>query len=65
MAMVSAVCIANREPRVLISARRLGELKAGAENVEIEAIEPVERTARTLQAPELLPLQAAGSERRP
>ena len=41
------------ESRVLVSARRLRDLKAGAEDVEIEAIEPIERTARVLQAPEL------------
>jgi len=40
------------ESRVLVSARRLRDLKAGAQDVEIGAIEPVERTARALQAPE-------------
>lgn len=43
------------ESRVLVSARRLRDLKAGAEDVEIETIEPVERTARALQEVELLP----------
>jgi DNA recombination protein RmuC len=43
------------ESRVLVSARRLRDLKAAPEGVEIEPIEPVERTARALQAPELLP----------
>lgn len=42
-----------RPARVLVSARRLSELKAAPEGVEIEAIEPVERTARALQATEL------------
>jgi DNA recombination protein RmuC len=42
------------ESRVLVSARRLRDLKAGAEDVEIEGIEPVERTTRVLQAPEIL-----------
>ncbi|MGH8631866.1 MAG: hypothetical protein ACREU7_14040 [Burkholderiales bacterium] len=50
--MVSAVCIANRESRVLVSARRLRQLTAGAEDVEIAVIEPIERTAQALQAPE-------------
>lgn len=40
------------ETRVLVSARRLRELKAGAEDVEIETIEPIERAVRVLQAPE-------------
>ena len=53
MAMVSAVCIATPESRVLVSARRLRELKAGAEDLEIEVIEPVERAARALQVQEL------------
>jgi DNA recombination protein RmuC len=47
--------VATLESRVLVSARRLRELKAAPESAEIEAIEPVERTARTLQAAELLP----------
>ena len=51
MAMVSAVCIATLESRVLVSARRLRELKAGAEDLEIEVIEPVERVARRFYAP--------------
>ena len=63
MAMVSAVCIATPESRVLVSARRLRELKSGAEDVEIEVIEPIERTARALQAPELSALSSDGNER--
>jgi len=43
------------ESRVLVSARRLRDLKAAPEDVEIEAIEPVERTVRAPQATELLP----------
>lgn len=43
------------DSRVLVSARRLRELKAAPEGVEIDAIEPVERTARSLQAVELPP----------
>lgn len=47
-----ALSAAIGESRVLVSARRLRELRAGADDVEIEAIEPIERTARVLQAPE-------------
>ncbi|MEO8007188.1 MAG: DNA recombination protein RmuC [Betaproteobacteria bacterium] len=50
------------ESRVLVSARRLQELKAGAEDVEIEGIEPIERTARALQAPDLSSIPSDGSE---
>jgi len=39
------------ESRVLVSARRLRDLKAAPEEVEIESIEPVERTTRAPQAP--------------
>jgi DNA recombination protein RmuC len=49
--------VATLESRVLVSARRLRELKAGSETVDIEPIEPVEVTARQLQAPELLGLE--------
>jgi DNA recombination protein RmuC len=42
--------VASLESRVLVSARRLRELKAGAEDLEIAPIEPVERVARKLQA---------------
>ena len=45
--------VATLESRVLVSARRLRDLKAAPEDVEIEAIAPIERTARTLQAPVL------------
>lgn len=50
------------ESRVLVSARRLRELKAGAEGVEIEVIEPVERMARGVQAPELSAAPSEGNE---
>lgn len=46
---------ATLETRVLVSARRLRELKAAPEGVEIEAVEPVERAPRGLQAVEFLP----------
>jgi hypothetical protein len=38
------------EFRALVSARRLRDLKAAPEGVEIEAIEPVELTPRALRA---------------
>jgi DNA recombination protein RmuC len=44
--------VATLESRVLVSARRLRDLKAAPEGVEIEAIEPVERTTRALQVAE-------------
>jgi len=47
--------VASLESRVLVSARRLRELKAGAEDVEIAPIEPVERSARKLQVVPPLP----------
>ena len=46
---------ATLESRVLVSARRLRELKAAPEGAEVEALEPVERTPRRLQAVEMLP----------
>jgi DNA recombination protein RmuC len=50
---------ATLETRVLVTARRLRDLKAAPEGVEIEAIEPVERTARALQA---LPLSSSPAD---
>lgn len=44
------------ESRALIPASRLRDLKAAPEDVEIEAIAPIERTARALQAPTLTSL---------
>jgi DNA recombination protein RmuC len=41
--------VASLESRVLVSARRLRDLKAGAEDIEIAPIEPVELSARKLQ----------------
>lgn len=46
---------ATLESRVLVTARRLRDLEAAPEGAEVETIEPVERTARALQAVELLP----------
>ena len=51
------------ESRVLVSARRLRELKAGAEDLEIAVIEPVERTARAVQAGEFSAMPSNGNER--
>lgn len=45
---------------VLVSAGRFRDLKAAPQDVEIEAIEPVERVPRGLQAAALLP--AAGDK---
>lgn len=47
--------VASLESRVLVSARKLRDLKAGAEDVEIKSIEPVERTPRKLLAVPTLP----------
>jgi DNA recombination protein RmuC len=47
--------VASLETRVLVSARKLSELKVGAEDVEIKSIEPVERVPRKLQAVPALP----------
>ncbi len=55
---------ATLESRVLVSARRFGDLKVGAENGDIETVEPVERAPRQLQAVELVALRPAG-ERSP
>jgi DNA recombination protein RmuC len=46
--------VATLESRVLVSARRLRDLKAAPEDAEIEAIEPVERTTRVLQTTALV-----------
>jgi DNA recombination protein RmuC len=46
---------ATLETRVLVSARKLRELKAARADTAIDAIEPVERAARRLQAVEMLP----------
>lgn len=55
--------ISTLETRLLVSARRLRELKAAPEGVEIEAIEPIERTTRGAQAVELSSIQSDGNER--
>lgn len=53
--------VGTLEARVLISARKLRELEAAPEGVEIEAIVPVERTTRALQAPALVAVAWDGS----
>jgi DNA recombination protein RmuC len=45
---------ATLESRVLVSARRLKDLEAGSENIDIPPLDPVERTTRAIQAPEIL-----------
>ncbi|MBI2227429.1 MAG: hypothetical protein HYU44_21355 [Betaproteobacteria bacterium] len=52
--------VANVESRVPVSVRRLSDLKAAPEAVEIEAIEPVERAARAV---ELALVNAQGEDR--
>ena len=49
--------VATLESRVLVSARKLRDLKAAPEDVEVEVIGPVERTVRGLQAAEIALLQ--------
>ncbi len=49
--------VASLESRVLVSARRLRDLKAGAEDLEIPSIEPVERNARKLQVVAAAPVK--------
>jgi DNA recombination protein RmuC len=46
--------VATLESRVLVSARRFRDLKVSPEDMEIEALAPVEHETRALQAPELL-----------
>jgi DNA recombination protein RmuC len=57
--------VATLESRVLVSARRLRDLKAAPEGVELEPIEPVERATRALQSSEVLPLGAAAIPKTP
>jgi DNA recombination protein RmuC len=47
--------VSSLESRVLVSARKLRDLKAGADDVEIAAIDQVERQPRKLQAVPTLP----------
>ncbi|MGB9104378.1 MAG: hypothetical protein WCC59_06460, partial [Terriglobales bacterium] len=54
--------LAALESGVLVSARGPRELGAGNETVDVEAIEPVERVPRGLQAVELS-IQSDGNER--
>jgi DNA recombination protein RmuC len=54
--------VATLESRVLVSARRLRDLKAAPEDTEIETIEPVERTTRALEAPVPASLSGEGKK---
>jgi DNA recombination protein RmuC len=45
--------VVTLESRVLVPARKLRDLKAGPEDADIGATEPVERTARALQAQDM------------
>ncbi len=47
--------VASLESRVLVSARRFRELKAGSEEREIAALAPVESLPREIQSAELVP----------
>lgn len=49
------------ETRVLVTARKLKELRASTDQ-EIETVEPVEKSARAIQAQELLPLGVVAAE---
>jgi DNA recombination protein RmuC len=55
--------VVTLESRVLVSARRLRELKAAPEGAEIEAIEPIERAPRALQAGELSSMPSDENDR--
>ena len=45
--------VGSMETRVMVSARKFVELETTAFGVEIEELAPVDKTTRTLQAPEL------------
>jgi DNA recombination protein RmuC len=46
--------VGSLETRVMVSARKFVELETTTFGVELEALEPVDKTARAMQAPELL-----------
>jgi len=50
------------ESLALVSARRLRDLRAAPEDVEIEASEPVERVPRALQVPALAAASSGKSD---
>jgi DNA recombination protein RmuC len=51
--------VGSLETRVLTSARRFVELDAAAFGVEMELLEPVEKSTRELQAPEMVQQNSA------
>ncbi|MBI2226324.1 MAG: hypothetical protein HYU44_15565 [Betaproteobacteria bacterium] len=55
--------IAALESRVLVSARRLRELEAAPEGIEIEVAAPIDHTTRVLLAPDLSQTPADESKR--
>ena len=46
--------VGSLEARVMVSARKFVELETTAFGVEIESLDPVDKAARTLQAPEMM-----------
>jgi DNA recombination protein RmuC len=55
--------VGSLESRVLVAARRFAELGTDS-GKELPSVEPVERAARSLQAPELLPATDSGGQER-
>ena len=53
--------VATLESRVLVSARKLRELKAAPEDVEIDLIGPIEKMVRVLKAPTPASIPSGGS----
>jgi DNA recombination protein RmuC len=53
--------VGTLESRVLVSARKFRELEATSTEIEIAEVSPLDKTARGLQAPELLALPGSES----